>query len=328
LKQYRISVIRPLKALVQKVIDLNYSHNQSFSDMAVAQSLRTIASDKATALEREKNEREKKLVPLRNELKYLKESCKRGISTMLRIIIPALFGTCEGFLVLNMLLGSSLPFLVAFFLALLTALVAGFGVHVGANFICKATTLHARKIRFVTVLVIAFFVASALGVWRAQSYSAASNINAEIDLRQSLGTPANFSPWPFILISFISFVVALAFEIKYWLTDKEKAQLKKYEEKAVELRKEEEAQEIMKLKIEAIKANSNVDSASVMRRQEYACTNEERLLSLAQHTLSRYESINIEFRKDNQCPEFFGEPVDFGFKLHFTSLFNSIKQKQ
>jgi ABC-type multidrug transport system fused ATPase/permease subunit len=327
-KQYKIRVITPIKALIQKVIDFNYSRNQLFSDMAVAQSLRTTASDKASVLEREKNEKERNLVPLRNEQKSLKESCKRGLSTMLRIIIPALFGTCEGVLVFNMLLGSSLPFIVSFFLALLTALVAGFGLHLGANFICKAKDLQVKRIRYAIVLTISFFVACALGVWRAKSYSDASNISSQIDVNQPAGEPAHFSPWPFILISFISFVVALAFEIKYWLTDKEKRQLKKYEEKTAEVKKEEQAVEMMKLKIEAIRANSNSDSASVIRRQEYACTNEERLLSLAQHTVSRYESTNVEFRKDNQCPEFFGEPVDFRFKLYFTPLFNSIKQKQ
>lgn len=328
LKQFKIRVIRPIKALIQKVIDLNYSRNQMFSDMAVAQSLRTSASDKAFVLEKEKNEKEKNLVPLRNEQKSLKENCKRGISTMLRIIIPALFGICEGFLVFNMLLSSSLPLVVAFFLAILTALVAGFGLHLGAHFICKAKTILVRRIRFAIVLIISFLVAYALGVWRARSYSDASNINSQIDLHQSSGSASNFSPWPFVLISFISFVVALAFEIRYWLSDDEKKLLKKYEEKTAEVKKEEQAVRALNREIEAIKVNSNFDSASVMRRQEYACTNEDRLLSLAQHTVSRYESINVEFRKDNQCPDFFGETVDFGFKLYFIPLFNSIKQKQ
>src|SRR5882724_8407914 len=327
-KQYKIRVIKPIKALVQKVIDFNYSRNQMFSDMAVAQSLRSIASEKAFGLEKEKNEKEKKLVSLKNEQTSLKKNCKSDISTILRIIIPALFGCCEGFLVFNMLLGSSLPLIVAFFLAFLIALVAGFGLHLGANFICKEKTLFVKRTRFAIVLTISFLVAYALGVWRAHSYSDASNVNSQIDLLQSISPSANFSPWPFVLISFISFVVALAFEIKYWLSDDEKKQLKKYEGKTIEVRKEEQAVRMLKREIEAIKLNSNCDSASVMRRQEYACCNEDRLLSLAQHIVSRYESINVEFRKDNQCPEFFGETIDFCFKLYFTPLFNSIKQKQ
>jgi hypothetical protein len=327
-KQHLIRVITPIKSTVQKVLDLNYSRNQMLSEMAIVQSLRSTASDKAFGLEKEKNENEKNLVPLRNELMTLEGKCKRGLSTLLRIIIPAAFGICEGILVYSMLSGSSLPFLVAFFLALLSALVAGFGLHLGANYICKATTLQIKKMRTAIVLIIAFLVAYALGIWRARSYSDASEINSQIDLHQPASHSADFSPWPFVLISFISFVVALAFELKYWLSDEERKQLRLYEEKKAEVRKEEQAVQLLKTEIESVKVASTSDSASVMRRQEYACTNEERLLSLAQYTLSRYESINVEFRKDNQCPDFFGEPIDFGFKLYFVPLFNTIKQKQ
>lgn len=328
LKQHSIGVIIPIKSVIQKAIDFNYSRNQMYSDIAVVQGLRTTASEKAFTLEKEKNEKEKKLVPLKNEQKGLKEKCKYLISSTLKIFIPALFGICEGVLTYKMVLTNSLSVIVAFFLALLTALIAAFGLHFGANFICKAKTVHLKRIRYLIVLSIAFVFASALGFWRASSFSNSSDINSQIDLHQQTSSSANASLWPFVIISFASFLVALCFEIKYWLSDEEKKQLKKYEEKSAEVKKEELAVKALNREIEDIKANSNFDSASIMRKQEYACGNEYRLVSLAQQVVSRYESINADFRKDNQCPAFFGDQINFDFKLYFTQLFNSIKGKQ
>ena len=326
LKHYKVQVVTPLKSTIQKALDFNYSKFPPVSDMAVMQNLRTNSDNKVFELTKEKNDKERKLNQLRGEQKHLKASCKIGLSSKLRVIIPASFGLIEGFLVFDMARNTSLPFIVCVFWGLLTALVSGFGLHLAGNYICKSKTPFQAKRRWITVIAISFVVALSLGLWRANSYSEASNINSQIDPTQTATPSTEFSPWPFVIISFVSFLVALAFEIKYWLTDEEKKNLRKYEEKSEEVKNEEHQYNLLKQQIDDIKTKSAFDSGRVMRKQEYACSNEQRLLSLAQDVINRYEGINVDCRKDYQCPAFFGEQINFGFKLYFTPLFNSLKR--
>ena len=93
-----------------------------------------------------------KLTVLKNEIKQLRGSLSTGIVSKLRKIIPVLFGLAEGFLVFNMLQSASTPGFVATLMAFVTALTAGFGVYLGAHFICKGTTLPERRKMYIIVL--------------------------------------------------------------------------------------------------------------------------------------------------------------------------------
>lgn len=256
----------------------------------------------------------------------IKSKLKNTISSRLRIIIPAIFGAAEGLLIFNLLQSASFPTLVTFFLALVIALAAGFGLHLGAHFICKAKTPISSRIRYVIVLSLAFLVALALGIWRATIYNDTVNINSQIELHSNSSTHASFSPWPFVVISFISFLVALAFEIKYWQSDEDKKKQKNYEDKTRELRKIEQEYKDLINEIHGLKTSSNLDSGLIIRKQEYAAINEQRILTLAQHILSHYEGVNVEYRIDGDCPSFFGQSITPHFKLYFSELFNNIKQ--
>lgn len=327
-KHYLIKFITPVKHVFQKGLDFNFSKFQPLSDVAIMQNLRTTATDKVTTLIKEKNDNEKKAAVLKNEQKGLKAKLRSNISLKLRRIIPVIFGGCEGFLVFNMLQSTGLPFFVCLFWGVLTMLVTSFGLLLAANFICKTKTNFQLKLRWTIVLVLAFGVALALGIWRASTYNEVSQINSQVSLNHAASHSHSYSPWPFVVLSFVSFLVALAFKVKYWINDDEKKKLKAYEDKCAEVNKAEKQRADLEYQIDRIKSNSASDSASVMRKQEYACGNEQRLLSLAKQVVSRYESVNVEFRKDGHYPEFFGEPIDFGFQLYFTKMFYALNQKQ
>ena len=333
LHHHKIQVIEPIKSTIQKAIEFNRSRYQPISHMAIAQSQRAQSSENITVKEKEKNAKEKEVLQLKDRQKELKATLCNGLSSKMRLIIPAAFAISEGIVVLNLLQGASFPFLVTFFLAIAIALAAGFGLHLGAHFIRKATTKIGARIRYAIVLSLAFLVAFALGVWRAHLYGDTVTINSQIDLNNVTGpagpaAPTTYSPWPFILITFISFLVALAFEIKYWQTDDEKKKQKAYEDLSKECRKAEKEYKDMVEEINTLNAASTMNSGTVIRKQEYACSNEERLLTLAQVILSHYEGTNVEYRKDGSCPEFFGESITSDFKLYFSDIFNNLKQNK
>lgn len=326
-RHYNIQIISSFKAAIQKAIDYNYSLFPPISSIAVTKELRNSAAENILLLEKDKNAKEKKLLFLQHEQTELKGKVNY-ISSKLKLIIPAIFGISEGVLVYTILQTASFPGLVKFFLSIAIALASAFGLSLGANFICNATTTPKKQQRFAVVILMAFIVAAGLGIWRAGLYSTSMHINAQIDEGGHATQTDSFSSLPFILISFISFVVALAFEIKHWQTDEQKQRVKQYEEKLAEVKKIEQERQTIKKQIDTTKQEISVASAQTMQQQEYAFANERRLISLAQQMVNQYESANVEHRLDGSCPSFFGEPITADFKLYFADIFNTIKQKR
>lgn len=321
-RHYFIRIITPLKNIIQKAIDFNYGKFQPVSNVARIQDLRTTAGSKIFELTKEKNDKDTKRRLLKNEQKGLKAKLNSSISSKLRRIIPAVFGICEGYIVYNMLQNTKLPTIVSFFWGLLTALVTAFGLFLSANFICKAKTIFQKRIRIAIVLAAAFGVALSLGVWRANTYNEISSFHSRIDLNQATENSSSFSPWPFVMLSFVSFLVALAFEIKFWISDEERKRLRLYEEKSDEVKKADQEYNTIQKEIDSISKNMASDSGLAMEKYEYASGNEKRLITLAHQVVSIYEATNVNFRKDNICPEFFGNRIGFGFTLYFTGIFN------
>lgn len=325
-EHFWVQTLNPLKATFQKVLDINYARFQPVSDVAVIQNTRKTAEEKVHELTGELTEQSKKLELLQQEKEHLKKSIRPGMTSWKRRIIPFLFGITEGYLVFDMFSDSSLSFFVCLIWGILAALITGVGLHLGANYISKAATERQKKWRTAQIVLSALALSVVLGTWRANNYSNSSSVNSEVDLGSTASTVTHYSPWPFIIFSFAAFIVGLFLEIKYWISEEEKNRMKRYEEKCKEVKAaEQRVQEITK-QIDEVKASAAYDSALIMRKQEYACGNEHRLMSLAREVLNIYESTNVEFRKDRLCPPYFGQQYDFGFSLYFIPLFNTIKQ--
>lgn len=322
LQHYYIKIIRPLKDDIQKVIDMNYARYQPVSNVALIQNLRTNANDKIHELTREKNDKAQKLGILESEQESLKKKINGNISSKLRRMIPIGFGIGEGGLTILMAQSEKLPTIFSLLLGLLAALAAGIGIHVSANFICKAKTPFQKRIRIAIVILAAFLFALSLGIWRANVYSEVSKVKSEVDLNNPTNHSTSYSPWPFVVISFVAFLVALGFEIKYWITDAERKQMRLYEEKCSEVYKTQQEHDNLKKEIDSIERNLAENSALTMQKHEYAYGNEKRLLTLANRVISRYESINVDCRKDRRCPPFFNQRIDFGFTFYFNPIFN------
>lgn len=326
-RHYVVQVSSSFKAIIQKAIDYNYTLFKPISTIAITREIRNAAIENLCLLDKEKNAKEKKLLHLKHEQSDLKITTS-SISSKLKIIIPAMFGLSEGVLLYSILQNASFPGVVKFFLSIVIAMASAFGLNLGAHHICRAEGKRRKQKRFVVVITLAFVVAAGLGIWRANISGTSANINSQIDVANYSAQPTNFSALPFILLSFISFLVALAFELKHWLSDEQKARQKTYEKILAESKKIELEKNAIQEEIKTTKANISATSGDVLRQQEYAFANERRLISLAQQLQNRYEAANMEHRPDNSCPAFFGEPITADFTLYFDNLFTNLKQKR
>jgi len=88
------------------------------------------------------------------------------------------------------------------------ALATGWGLHLGADFIQKGTTKEIKQKRHIFIISIAFLVSVALGVWRANTYTEITTVNSQLSLTETNSiTDSHFSAWPFIVISFVTFLL-------------------------------------------------------------------------------------------------------------------------
>lgn len=325
IRQYQILMIAPIKSVIQKALDWNFSRCQPVSNLAIGKELRSTAIDKAGLLHKEKNEKEKKLLINKHALSELRPKIGNPLSPKLKIGIPLSLAVGEGALVYANLQYASYPFIMVLFLAFVIALSAGTGLHVGADWIIKAPDKQVKLRRHIIVIGIASIVAAALGIWRSQTFNQASSIQAQVGLDPVYTSAHNISAWPFIAVSLIAFIVALSFELKYWMSSEQLECCKKYNDKKKEVAKGEQEQIALQKKIDATKGTMTKESGSILLKQEYAAANEYRLATLATQIISHYESVNCEFRNEAQCPVFYGEPIDFSFKLYFENFFTSKK---
>ena len=325
--QYFISLIAPLKSAIQLGLDFNHGRNSPISNLAVGKNNHEAAMKQITFLEKERDAKRKVVSIGKNQLEDLKPRWSY-LPKKLRYLIPTLFGVIEGILIFNVLQQTSLPILLSIFIAFATSVVTGFALDVAGSWISRAIRKMQRRIRLAIVLSLAFGFACAIGIWRAATYNEIASANNQFDANSTLGPSASLPAWPFVIVSFISFLVALAFELRYWQTEKQKAAIENYEAKAKEIQELQHEHNNLKGLIQKAQSEVTIQSGTIIQQQEYAKANENRLISLAHHVMSHYERINTEYRADNQCPEFFGQKTDLGFTLYFNTLFKPITHQQ
>ncbi|MBS1511060.1 MAG: hypothetical protein JST86_09475 [Bacteroidetes bacterium] len=318
-QHYNVQFRTHIRSTIQKALDYNFSIYRPNSSVAAVKELRSAAEKKLAESEKKINAVEKTILFLKRDLTNLSIN---WFVAFVKVFTPILIGLSEGGLLLTLMSSGGYGMLMKFSLSLLIALCTAIGLHTGAGYIMEAQSPQDRKKRTVIVLSIAGVVAMALGVWRALITTETATINGLVNLNHS-GNNQSFAMtvFPFIAVSFVSFLAGLALEQKFAVNKQEQERIKKYREKKTELAEAEKEYKALIKEKKDTEDHVREESANVLSQQESAHANECRLLSLAEQIRSTYEAANVEHRPDNICPDYFGESMQQEFTLHFNHLF-------
>lgn len=321
-RQHKVQITAPVETEVQSLIEQNHSKHQTVCDVGFVQKLRIDADEQEKGLRNEAKAIDGQLQIAKEEEQQQRCQLPSKWKQRIYYAIAAAFAFLEGILTYIILRQISGGGFVNVLLSLAVMLITGAGLHTGARYILAAPSPQKRKWRYGLVLGLGLVFSILLGAARAKATNEAAALNAQIALEEPSATS---SALPYVAISFMAYLVCLALELRYAKTKEEKAREHAYKEKKQEVTTLEAKLHQINATIVALRENVTLKTDWIFRRQVYARDFELRAVALAQKAVSRYEGANLDNRTDGQCPEFFGEKVDFGFRLYFQHILNPQK---
>ena len=318
LPEHHITVVTPITASGQKILDENYSRSEIKSDLAQTQSVRSDSTEKIHLLKTEQVDREKQLTVFDGQLKTLKSGLKSIRNQRFKKLGAGGAALCEGILFFDMLYGTmQVLSVIAFSVA--ATLACLIGISAAATFIMAGKTEREKMHRFIVMMMIAVAVSIPLAFWRVNTYAETASINAALG-GENHSTPST-SPSLYFLLTVIAVATGISLECKFWMSEKDKRLLKAYEDKDSEAKQfqskyNEVAQEITRL--ERARTAASTDT---IRKFEYRKSVEQRVLSIALHHINQYESAYLQYKADAHFPEYFGTTKDLPFTFYFQNNF-------
>lgn len=323
LRQYKVQTIAPMSSSIQAVIELNHSKHQLICDVGYVQKIRKDADEQVKALQNEEKAIEGVIQKKKEEVERLRCDEPNPLKTWLYYGVLIALVAVEGGLTYLVVQQMANSVFVNILLSLAVVLITGIGLHASARYINAADTAKKRKWRYALVLGAALLFAIVLGVARTSVNNDAATLNSQIAMEAPSAANSALS---YVAISFMAFWVALALELRYGKRPEDEMKQKAFEEKRKELAALTAEAQRIGIQINEINHEVTHKCDWILRRQVYARDFETRLMALGQQAVDKYESTNLDFRTDRQCPEFFGEPIDFGFKTYFQHILNPSKQ--
>lgn len=313
LRAYNMNFI---ETKVQSAINYNHQLYHPISGMVIVQEIKSEAKKNVQTLSTSLADDEHKMRPLEEQKKQLapdlkKRRLRRCIYTGVGIISAA-----DGYFAYEAFRAAPIPKIPSFFAALSITIAIGFGCHILGGFIRKAQTKIQRIIRYSIVLIPAFAGFFVLGLLRANAYNSVMKLQNSID-GTSLQSLSSISGWNITILSFLLFVVALLFSIKFYKPKEEQKKDQEYDLTRKEINELKNKMQDTQNKIEGIQKETIEKSAEALARYEYAIATENRLKSIARHSMEVYKEMNLRHRKDGLCPIFFSHPSAFNFQTFF-----------
>ncbi len=319
IEMYNVLVVNKIKVAIQELIHYNQQIHQPISDMVTIAKIEKQGTDEISDIEDELIHDDQQLNVFKEQKKQLEKLTTKRWVTQIGFFIILLFGTVEGFFAYDALRGADFSKAIAFMTAIGIAAAVSVGLHVGGGYIRKAENKFQTNWRYVIVLSVALIISCALGYMRTGLY----NENIDLQLNTSEITVASnneISVWTLAAISFILFLVALGFAIKY---GRNKEQIKyddSHDLKCKELNDLQTKVDNKKSRIFEIGNNIIEERRVANRKYEYAIGVENRCINLAEKIQLLYIESNIRFRKDGIIPVFFSTLPKFQFKTFFENI--------
>lgn len=317
--ELRAYIMNAIESKVQSALDHNHQIYLPVSGMVLANKIQADAKGKITGIKSSLAEDEHKLGPLEDKKKELIADPKKRLIRMLVYIGAGVISLAEGYFAFEALRLAGFPKIAADCAALGIAIAIGFGTHILAGYIRKAQKPIQRIIRYSIVLIPAFIGFYVLGSLRASGYNSTIDLNPHLN-GAFVPQSGAIEGWKITIISFLLFVAALIFSIKYYKTEEEYNQDLAYDNVCAEIKKLIATIKGKHDEIEAIQKEADIRSADALIRYEYAIACENSLQAIARKSLEKYSQSNLRHRTDGSCPNFFSYPPVFNFSLFFDKL--------
>ena len=316
--EFRALFLNKIESKIQIAVDVNQQEHLPVSGVVVAQKNQADAGETVKPLAAGLKDKELEYRTLEENKKECTPDLRKRNIRRLVYLGATIIAIAEGFFAYEALRRVPLAKIPAFITSLGMTVALAFGTHILAGYIRKAKTRLQFILRFCISVIPVFIGFFVLGHLRAQGYTTAAQMN--LNVHQSTITQPGVSGIGITILSFLLFLAALIFSIRYHKTEQEEAQEAQYDKACRELSQCENKMMEIRTAIEKTKGTASIQSAEALRRYEYALAIENRLKALGKQVVQEYILKNLCYRTDGLTPAFFSDPPALHFQLFFDNL--------
>lgn len=321
LPEWSAIYLNKVQSTLQGGIDKN-AQLLPVSGVVVAQKGESEATDAIQPLEASLKDGELKFRQLEERKKEGTPDLRKRLVRKIVYMAASIIAIAEGFFAYEGLRRASLAKFPSFISSVGITVALAFGTHILAGYIRKSTTRLQWITRFCISVIPVFCGLQALGNLRANGYTTAAQMNLSVE--QNTIPQAEVSGLAITTLSFLLFLAALLFSIKFYKSKSEAEFEAAYDKACKELKEHQDKMNGIQQSIDTIKQNARAESAQALAKYEFSITIENRLKNLAKQLINDYIIKNLRFRKDGTTPEFFSNPPE----LTFRTFFDNVKTNQ
>jgi hypothetical protein len=319
--ELRALILNLIQTTLQGGIDRNQEVYQPISGMFVAKQIMSDAQKKVAGLVNIRRDNEHKLGILRKEAEVLKPDLRLIRARKLAKYGMAIIAITDGILSYKGFRFASFPLIGAIGASTGVAAAIYFGAEYLGKYIAKATTPFQKRLRWLKSLVPYGTSFYGLAVLRARAYNHVTHYAG--------GTPGVVLPnhataLSIACMSFLFYWLALFLSVHFYKSDEELKREQDYVEKSNEVIALEGLIKANEDECSATMQKANTEASLALAKYEYALSCECGLKTFAKQIAEEYKTINLRFRTDGKCPEFFARIPEF----QFTTFFDNVKPKQ
>jgi hypothetical protein len=320
--EHLVDTVNPLRNEMQRLLDLNHSRTQPVSVIASVQQKRQDITDEMDGHAAVTKNGLLQVATLKGEQMALKVNWYTIYLLQLKTLVAATVGACEGVLFTMQSQSAGLGLLVSIILGSIAGLLIAILLKVAARFIAKADTTAGYKKRYVRTTVIAFAVATLLGIGRLLVDESIDAVTVHIGVTDtSIHQSSLFMAVLYGAFSFGLFSCALHLELQNKLSAPLRKRIARYLELQKEIHVVQRQVDAAISERKRLQNDHRTIGASASSRIEFAKAFEQRVVQTSQELIETYNAHNLRNRKNSTCPPFFTTPVPWNFKLYFTNSF-------
>jgi len=318
--EMRALILNLIQTTLQSGMDTNQQLFQPISGMFVAKQIMADAQKKVDALANIRRNDEHRLGILRKQAEALKPDLRLIRARELAKYGMAAIAITDGILSYKGFRFASFPL----FGAISTSVGVAAAIYLGAEYlgkyIARSPSSRQKWLRWLKSLTpygIGFY---GLAVLRARAYNHVTHYAGDM----APTSPSHATAISIACMSFLLYWLALFLSVHFYKSDEELKREQDYADKCKEVADLEAKIKANEDECQTILQQANAEAGLALAKYEYALSCECGLKTYAKHMAEEYKTMNLRFRTDGKCPEFFAHIPEF----HFNTFFDNSKPKQ
>ncbi len=314
--EFRALILNLIQTTIQSGIDKTQEIFLPVSGIVVSRQILAEAQKKTDKLDVTHRDLEHRQTALHKRVDAVKPDLMHIRNRKIVMLVMIVIAVMDGYLSYAGFRFASLPLAGALLASFGVAAAIYYGAHYLGKYIAKATTAWQKRIRWLISLAPYACGFYYLAVLRAGAYNHVTHY-------ATTATPTisnHVTATSIAALSFLLYWLSLYLSTHFYKSDEERKREQDYTELCKEIAEVDGLIRDNREECVSIQQKAHAEANLALATYEYALACECGLKTYAQQMAEEYKTINLRFRTDGTCPEFFARIPDFNIKTFFQNI--------